>query len=283
MISRNTKHSYYTAFTLIELLVVISIIGLLSSIVFASLLNARDKARVAAGLTFAGYNDRLLGIDTIVKLDFNDGTLVDSNGVTAVGNNNANVVDTDTPSGSGNSFNFVASGYVRGGPAQSPKYDNYSVSVWVNPTSFTAANNIPRIISADTSTNLTVAQGNNASYKAPISIRLTPTSVKFGYENVNTTFSYSVPIGKWTNITYTYSSGMITGYIDGKIVLPSVSSPSSAYPSTNPAPVYQIGSTVLLTFNGKVDDIVIYNQSLTASQIQSIYAEGRKTHMLAKE
>ncbi len=60
-------------FTLIELLVVISIISLLSSIVFASLNTARDKAKVAAGQQFDAGMYHAYGANAIGIWDFDEG------------------------------------------------------------------------------------------------------------------------------------------------------------------------------------------------------------------
>lgn len=65
---RNTKHS---GFTLIELLVVIAIIGLLSSVVFASLIGARQRGRDANRVTTMNQIANVLAIeDTGVAVNF---------------------------------------------------------------------------------------------------------------------------------------------------------------------------------------------------------------------
>lgn len=61
-------------FTLIELMVVISIIGMMSSIVFASLNSARDKGVIAAGQSFSRSLYTARGADALVYLNFDEGT-----------------------------------------------------------------------------------------------------------------------------------------------------------------------------------------------------------------
>jgi prepilin-type N-terminal cleavage/methylation domain-containing protein len=119
-------------FTLIELLVVISIISLLSSIVIASLNEARDKARIAKALQFDAHIKNALGSEIIEEWNF-DGSI---NDITGNGNTVFNISGSPTyiTSIRGQGLNLNGSTWI--GVDDYPSktklgdHDSYAVSLW---------------------------------------------------------------------------------------------------------------------------------------------------------
>jgi len=123
------------SFTLIELLVVIAIIGMLSSIVLVATKGSRDKARIAKALEFSQTIHTSLGSEAVGIWDFDNCTASDASGYGNNGTINGAICSSDTPysaigQGTGkNSLSFDGvDDYVNVPMVQS---GTYTVSLWL--------------------------------------------------------------------------------------------------------------------------------------------------------
>jgi hypothetical protein len=84
-------------------------------------------------------------------------------------------------------------------------------------------------------------------------------------------------------MSYDNVGNTLSVYLDGKqvinnaSVLLSIPSLVSAIAVGN----YALNQNSFLNFGGYIDDVAIYNELLTASAVQEIYAEGLKSHQFA--
>ncbi|OGC88134.1 hypothetical protein A2419_01545 [Candidatus Adlerbacteria bacterium RIFOXYC1_FULL_48_26] len=124
-------------FTLIELLVVISIIGVLASVVMASLSSARQKARISNGENFRAQLANALGDRVTGQWDLSEctgTTVADSSGYGANGTFVGSPVwSTDTPTGKGCALDLTGTDYVSvlDKPSLSPGTGSMTYAAWV--------------------------------------------------------------------------------------------------------------------------------------------------------
>ncbi len=276
-----------SAFTLIELLVVIAIVGLLSSIAVVSLVTARDKAKIAAGMAFASHLDRTAGEPAGIWL-FNEGSggvASDASGSGHTGSLlNGPTWSTDTPSGSGYSIYLDGSNdYVQAYDYSGFKYrgGNMSLGIWIKPD--VAENNGAVLISKPWNGN--GGYNYTLSYGADRKIYVGLGGVS-GYNTPAT--NATVPSGKWTFVAATVDSAKtVSIYIDGSLKLTATHNISSWATTDNSIPLaigtlYPYGGAwggnAGFSFGGFIDEPRIFNDALSAAQIHRLYVEGIKKH-----
>lgn len=250
-------------FTLIELLMVIAIIGLLSSVVMASLNSAREKARVAAGLQFSSSMKHSIGDQLLAEWTF-DNTLADTSG----NGNDCSVVGTDT-----------VPPYPVGNLGQSRSFDGlggYYLNCWhttpLSPTQITieAWVNIPSGSSGDKAvidTGTQLLQANS-------------TAIKWWSNTCCTSENPGVSLVGWKHIAvshdYIYQNTRI--YVDGMMLRNVTNTNSQPTWSRLRVGTYNGGRY----FNGLIDNVRIYGRTLTSVEIQKHYADGLPAHILTE-
>ena len=282
------------AFTLVELLVAIAIVGLLSTIVFVSFSGVRDKARIAKGLYFAKQLETSLGADLIGRWNFDEGegnTAYDSSGY----ENNGTIsgatwvcADTDsnnTPSGKGCSLSFDGvDDYVATGITTQNSYfhNGFTISAWIYPKeggSYGAGRIIDKS-SAGNGTNgfyfLLSSSDGYLRFELNLSGFLNSSKNSISFNEWQHVVIVIKPVDTNNSSGTFYIDGVQSGNLD-QPVNKGLSDITTNYPLT----LGNRSTVTTATFNGLIDEVLIYSTPLNFSEIQSLYYGGL-TNLLAK-
>ncbi len=249
-------------FTLIELLVVISIISLLSTIVFASLNIARAKARIAAAQRFATHLSRAFGADAVASYNFESvvgATVKDMSesgrDLTLVGNPQLGpgVSGGQALSLNGSTQNAYA-------PAIPLTLNAFTFTAWVYPTVTPAIGSVGVISHIDTSAYPYIGM-RKLSTVNPLHF-----IVRFDGNVAGTSFSENycptvkllVKLNEWQHIAFSSNGTEFAIYLDGQEVCRA----TRTTPPINFSPNGNTVGSASLHYGGYIDDVNIFSQSV---------------------
>ncbi|MCK4355308.1 prepilin-type N-terminal cleavage/methylation domain-containing protein [Candidatus Parcubacteria bacterium] len=257
-------------FTLIELLVVISIIGVIASIVLVSFSGQRDKAKIAKSQQFSANINHSLGAYAVGIWDFEDqnNPTADRSGY---GNNgtlydNTNFVDNDVLGG--HALIFDGSGdYVDCGSHESLTPANITIEAWVNASTLNSHNGIISNMTA-WGTGFSLQMGTTQNIVAMVS-------------GVYLKTSWTPTTGAWYHVAATHDAATNLNilYVNG-----AEENRTTRVVSYEANPKTYIGvfyTSPGIYFNGTIDNVRIYSEALSTTQIQQHYAQGAAKHGIA--
>lgn len=136
-----------------------------------------------------------------------------------------------------------------------------SVSVWFNSVSSTGARQSVVSIGENSSTGAVLAADNNDG-----NIHFWIRDSAAGWVDV----TYPVNFGEWLHVVGTYDGSVLSLYING-VLKNTKSLTGSMLTPTSDTSIGSRNSDDMHWFNGKIDDVRIYNRALNAEEIKGIY------------
>lgn len=279
MQSPHTKNG----FTMVELLVVISIISLLTSVILASLSNARDKGKIAQVIVFDTHVYHAIGDQALGFWPLTDGA-----GTTAVdrsGNNNTGTLSGSTlpawsanmaPSGAGYALYLNGTDNRVVIPASQTLDSitkNFTISGWLYDTNSANTNQAFFAIRNDNdspSSGYFLQFYASASYGAPANCAYAPYIGAVG--GVDLCGTAPLTKNKWHQLTATYDGTTIKLYVDGVLNNSAAATLSSSFSLSGLAG--KIGHEGYSAwFKGYVSNVRVYKAAVTGEAIHKLYAE----------
>ncbi len=284
------KNKFSTAFTLIELLVVISIIGLLSSVVIASVTAARKQGMIAAGQKFDAHTHAAFYDDLVLSWDFDRDTAGSGIVQDLSGNGNNLSLTGATLDGPPTPNPFKTGKVISIGPSKTanlpapmkkPPAGKFSVSFWLYPV--LAAGETAEATEYLSYFPLSSTKGNTWKFSYAVGAA----GFNFKYIPLLPTNQRTVSIGQlafntWHHIVAVCNTtnNKIGVYVNGKSVGTPTGVTDCGFNNTD----LTVG--LRLVSVGKpyyLDNVRIYGESLPLSFIQEQYLAGKpKFEALAK-
>jgi len=276
------KNLYRTAFTLIELLVVIAIIGILSGLIVVSMSGVTNKATIAKAQVFSNSlrNSLLLNLVSEWKFDEASGTsIVDSwsggHAGTLVGATHLPVRKTGSECINGSCLSFDGiDDYVTFGNVLTPdRINSRTYSVWIKP----AAQSNNTIFSLG---NLYVTKGGYAifSISSPSQIDV---SYDFNVSPYHFNLNCATDLNQWNYLTFAINvstNTTVTIYKNGIETDETIQARATTTPNDTS---FSIGTRLsgasnlpIYFFNGLIDDVRVYDATISTSQIKEQYYAG---------
>jgi prepilin-type N-terminal cleavage/methylation domain-containing protein len=270
-LTNNRQSKAEKAFTLIELLVVIAIVGILAGLAAVNMSGATERAKIAKSQTFASSAKHFMATDLAGEWIFDSQNVNDSSG----NNNNGTLYggasySVDTPYGSNSSGRYSLSldgtnGYADLGNAANLQFPGqFTYLAWIKPSSLDGYRAIitHRKNSSGAVAGLWLVDGNLYTDVWNNDRSSTPSG----------TAAVALSAGKWYLAGLTRDgSGAVRIWLDGKFY----SIGNSTGPLTNfdmPLKAGQHQSNQY--FAGLIDDVQVYTQALSASEIREKYLAG---------
>jgi prepilin-type N-terminal cleavage/methylation domain-containing protein len=258
------------SFTLIEILVVIVVIGVLSAFILVGMSSITSSANIAKSQAFLNSMDNSLLLARVSqwKLDEGSGATVNDSwgantGTLGSSPNNPTWINSGCSSDDCLSFDG-SNDYVNCGSGTNLNMGtgDFTISAWVKPTT-----NIDEY-----STIVERGYGNNGF---DFVYRSSTTQIYLYIHTTGYGFGYTPTIGQWNHMTVAADrDGYASFYLNGIWKQnTNISAQSSVNMGTDTLYIGGLDGTVD-SFTGLIDDIRIYNQALSSSEINQNYYIG---------